>query len=137
MNTCDVFSSVVSDSLRAHALLHTRLPCLSPQLSESVQTHVHRVSDAMQPSPIQPSHLLLSPSPPAFNLSQDQGLSNESVLRIRWPKYWSFSLSISPSNECSGLISFRMDWFDLLVVQRTLKSLLQHSSSKALPFSVC
>ena len=57
--------------------------------------------------------------------------SNESILRIRWPKYWSFSFSISPSNKCSGLISFRMDWFDLLVVQGTLKSLLQHHSSKA------
>ena len=57
--------------------------------------------------------------------------SNESVLRIRWPKYWSFSFSISPSNEYSGLISFRMDWFDLLAVQGTLKSLLQHHSSKA------
>ena len=57
--------------------------------------------------------------------------SNESVLRIRWPKYWSFSFSISPSNECSGLISFRMDWLDLLAVQGTLKSLLQHHSSKA------
>ena len=60
--------------------------------------------------------------------------ANESVLRIRWPKYWSFSFSISPSNEYSGLISFRMDWFDLLAVQGTLKSLLQHDSSKALIF---
>ena len=76
---------------------------------------------------LQPSHPLLSPSP-ALNL-QHQSLSNESVLPIRWPKYWSFS--ISPSNEHSGLISFRMDWLDLLVVQGTLKSLLQHHSSKA------
>ena len=60
--------------------------------------------------------------------------ANESVLRIRWPKYWSFSFSISPSNEYSGLISFRMDWFDLLAVQGTLKNLLQHDSSKALIF---
>ena len=73
---------------------------------------------------IQPSHPLSSPSPPAFNLSQHQGFSNESVLPIRWPKYW--SVSISPSNEYSGLISFRIDWFDLRVVQGTLKSLLQH-----------
>ena len=90
------------------------------QLTELAQTHVHRVSDA-----IQPSHPLLSPPPPAFNLSQHQGLSNESVLHIRWPKYWSFSFSISPSNEYSGLISFRIDCFDLLAVQGTLKSLLQ------------
>ena len=67
----------------------------------------------------------------AFNLSQHQVFSSESALCIRWPKYWSFSFSISPSNEYSGLISFRIDWFDLLAVQRTLKSLLQHHSSKA------
>ena len=96
------------------------------QLLELTQTHVRRVSDA-----IQPSHPLSSPSPPAFNLSQHQGLSNESVLHIRWPKYWRFSFSISPSNEYSGLISFRVDWLDLLAVQGTLKSLLQHHSSKA------
>ena len=96
------------------------------QLLALAQTHVHRVGDA-----IQPSHLLSSPSPLALNLSQHQGLSNDSVLCIRWPKYWSFSFSISPSNEYSGLISFRTDWFDLLTVQGTLKSLLQHHSSKA------
>ena len=90
------------------------------------QTHVHRVGDA-----IQPSHPLLSPSPPAPNLSQHQSLSNDSTLRIRWPKYWSFSFSISPSKNHPGLISFRMDWLDLLAVQGTLKSLLQHHSSKA------
>ena len=90
------------------------------QLLESTQTHIHQVSDA-----IQSSHPLSSP-PPAFNLSQHQGLYNESALCIRWPKYWSFSFSISPSNEYSGLISFRMDWLDLLAVQGTLKSLLQH-----------
>ena len=67
----------------------------------------------------------------AFNLSKHQGLFQESVLRIRWPRYWSFSFSISPSNEYSGLISFRMDWFDLFAGQGTLKSLLQHHSSKA------
>jgi len=80
---------------------------------------------------IQLSHPVLSPSPPAFNLSQHQGLFKESVLCIRWPKYWSFSFSISPSNEYSGLISFRTDWLDLLAVLGTLKSLLQHHSSKA------
>ena len=96
------------------------------QLPEFTETHVHRVSDA-----IQPSHPLSSPSLPAPNLSQHQVFSNESVLCIRWPKYWAFSFSISPSNEYSGLISFRMDWLDLLAVQGTLKSLLQHHSSKA------
>ena len=96
------------------------------QLQEFTQTHVHRVGDA-----IQPSHPLSSPSPPAPNLSQHQVFSNESTLHMRWPKYWSFSFSISPSNEHPGLISFRMDWLDLLAVQGTLKSFLQHHSSKA------
>ena len=91
------------------------------QLPEFTQTHVHWVRDT-----IQPSYPLLSPSLPAFRV-----FSNESVLCIRWPKYWSFSFNISPSNEHSGLISFRMDWLDLLAVQGTLKSLLQHHSSKA------
>ena len=93
------------------------------QLREFTQTHVHRFGDA-----IQPSHPLSPTSPPTFNLSQHQVFSNESVLHIRWPKYWSFS--ISPSNEYSELISFRMDWSDILTVQRTLKSLPQHHSSK-------
>ena len=96
------------------------------QLPELAQTNVHQVSDA-----IQPSHPLSSPSPPASIFPSIRVFSSESVLRIRWPKYWSFSFSISPSNEYSGLISFRIDWFDLLAVQRTLKSLLQHHSSKA------
>ena len=101
------------------------------QLPEFTQTHVHWVG-----STIQPSHPLLSPSPPALNLSQHQGFSNESALHIRWQKYWSFSFSISPSNEHPELISFRMDWLDLLAVQGTLKSLLQHHSSKASIFLV-
>ena len=95
------------------------------QLLEFSQTHVHRVHDA-----IQPSHPLWSTSPPAPNPSQHQSLSNESTLCMRWPKYWSFSFSIIPSKEIPGLI-FRMDWLDLLAVQGTLKSLLQHNSSKA------
>ena len=97
------------------------------QLPEFAQTQVHRDSDA-----IQPSHPLSSPSPPAPNPSQSiRVFSNESALHIRWPKYWSFSFSTSPSNEHPGLISFRMYWLDLLAVQGTLKSLLQHHSSKA------
>ena len=86
------------------------------QLLEVPQMHIHWVGDT-----IQSSHPLLSPSSPTFNLSQHQGISNESILCIRWPNYWSFSFSISPSIEYSGLISFRMDWLDLLAVQRTLK----------------
>ena len=96
------------------------------QLPELAQIHVHPVSDAIQPShPLSPCLLLPSifPSIRVF--------SNESVLHIRWPKYWSFSFNISPSNEDSGLISFKMDWLDLLAAQGTLKSLLQHHSSKA------
>ena len=96
------------------------------QLPKFTQTHDHWVGDA-----IQPSHPLSSPSPPIFNLPQHQGLFREAALCIRWPKYWSFSFSISPSNEYSGLISFRMDWLDPLEVQGTLKSLLQHHNSKA------
>ena len=97
------------------------------QLPKLAQTHVQWVGDA-----IQPFHPLSSPSPPSFNLTQHQALSNESVLHIRWPKYWSFSFSISPSNEYPGLISLRIDWLDLLAVQGILESLLQHHSSKAL-----
>ena len=94
-------------------------------LPEFAQSHVHQVSDA-----IQPSHLLSSPSPLAFIFPSIRVFSNESIFRIRWPKYWSFSFSISPSNEYLGLISFRIDWFDFLGVQGTLRSLLQHCSSK-------
>ena len=85
------------------------------QLPESTQTHVHWVSDA-----IQPSHPLSSPSPPTPNPSQHQSFSSESTVRMRWPKYWSFSFSIIPSKEIPGLV-FRMDWLDLLAVQGTLK----------------
>ena len=96
------------------------------QLPELAQTPVHRVGDA-----IQPSHLLSSPSPPTFNFPNTRVFSNESVLHIMEPKYWSLSFSISSSNEYSGLISFRIDWLDLLAAKGTLKSLLQHHSSKA------
>ena len=96
------------------------------QLLELTQTHVYRVSDAIQPShPVIP--LLLPPS----TFPNIRVFSSESVLRIRGPKYWSSSFSISPSKEIPGLISFRMDWLNLLAVQGTLKSLLQHRNSKA------
>ena len=97
-------------------------------LPEFVQIHVHWISDA-----IQPSHPLLPPSLFAFSLSQHQEshhFSSELALCIRWSKYWSFSFSISPSNEYLGLISFRIDWFDFLAVQGALKSFLQHYNSK-------
>ena len=96
------------------------------QLPEFTQTHVHWVSNAIH-------HLILYRPlllPPSI-FPRIRVFSNESVLRIRWPKYWSFIFSITPSNEYSGRISFRMDWVDLLAVQGTLKSLLQHYSSKA------
>ena len=108
MSDCDSMGCRTSGFLVLHCLL------------EFAQIHVHWISDANPPS-----HSLSSPSPPAFNLSQHQGLC------IRWPKYWSFSFSISPSNEYSELISCRIDWLDLLAVQGNLKSFLQHHSSKA------
>ena len=116
--------SFVSDFLQSHGLQHARLPCLSPT-PELTQTHVHRVGDAIQPYP------LSSPFPSAFNLSQHQGLFQWVSSLHQVAKVWSFSFNISPSNEYSGLISFRIEWSDLLAVQGTLKSLLQHHSSKA------
>ena len=113
--------SVMSNSLRHHEPQHAKPLCV--QLPESIQTHVHWVGDAIQPShPLSP--LLLPPSIfPSISV-----FSNESALCIRWPKYWSFSFNISPSNKHSGVISFRMDWLDLLALQGTFKSLLQHHS---------
>ena len=112
--------------------LYDPMDCSTPgfpvlhHLPELAQTHAYWVSDAIQPSHLLSPLLLLLPSIyPSIRV-----FSNESALHIRWPKYWSFSFSISPSNEYSGLISFRIDWFDLLAVQGTLKSLLQHHSSK-------
>ena len=96
------------------------------QVLEFTQTHVHQVGDAIRHLILCLPLFLLPPIPPSIRV-----FSSESTLRMRWPKYWSFSLSISPSNEHPGLVSFRMDWLDLLAVQGTLKSLLQHHSSKA------
>ena len=115
----------MSDSLRPHGLQHARPPCPSP-----TPGHLPRLMsiESVMPS----NHLLLCCPlllPSAF--PSIRVFSSESVLRIRWPKCWSFSFSISPSNEYSGLISFRIDWFDLLAVQGTFKSLLQHHNSKA------
>ena len=97
-----------------------------PQLPEPTQIHVHCIGDATQPSHLLSSLLLLPSIFPSIRV-----FSSDSVTHIGWPKYWSFSFSISPSNEYSGRISFRIDWLDLLTVQGTLKSLLQHPSSKA------
>ena len=118
--------SVMSDSLRPHESQHARPP--SPSPTPGVHSNSCPSMESVMPS----SHLilcyplLLPPIPPSIRV-----FSNESTLRMRWPKYWSFSFSISPSNEHPGLISFRMNWLDLLAVQGNLKSLLQHHSSKA------
>ena len=117
--------SVVSDSLRPHGLQHSRPPCPSA----TPRVYSNSSIELVMPS----NHLILCCPlllPPSI-FPRIRVFSNESVLCIRWPKYWSFSFSISPSNEYSGLISFRMDWLDLLAVQGTLKSLLQHHNSKA------
>ena len=116
-------TSVQLLSLRPHDCSTPGFP-VHHQLPELAQTHIHRVGDT-----IQPSHPLSSPPFPTFNLSQYQDLFQWVSSSVRWPRYWSFSFSISPSNEYSGLISFRMDWLDLLAVQGTLKSLLQRLST--------
>ena len=117
--------SVMSDSLRPHELQHARPPCPSP--IPRVHNKPMSIESVMPSNHLLLFHpLLLLPSIiPSIRI-----FSNESALHIRWPKYWSFSFSISPSNEHPGLITFRMDWLDLLAVQGTLKSLLQHHSSK-------
>ena len=127
---CFVYISYQFNSVQFnHSAMFNPMDCNTPGFSvlhqylELAQTHVCRVCDA-----IQLFHPLL-PLPSIFH--SIRVFSNESVLHIRWPKYWSFSFSISPSSECSGLIFFRMDWLDFRAVQRTLKSLLQHHSSKA------
>ena len=118
--------SVVSDSLRPHRLQHARLPC--PSLSSGVLLKLMSIESVMPCNHLTLCHhLFLLPS----IFSSIRVFSNESGLHMRWPKYWSFSFSISPSNEYSGLISFRMNWLGILAVQGTLNSLLQHHSSKA------
>ena len=114
------------DSLQSHGLQHARLPCPPP--SPRACSNSCLIKSVMPSNHLILCHtLLLLPSIfPSIRV-----FSNESALHIRWPKYWSFSFSISPSNEYSGLISFRIDWLDLLAVQGTLKSFLQHHSSKA------
>ena len=112
-------------TLPPHGLQHVRLPCPSPS-PELAQTHVHRVGYAIQPSCPLPLILLLLSAFPSIRI-----FSSESALGIRWPNCWSFNFSINPSNEYSGLVSFKVDWLDLLAVQGTLKSLLQHCSSRA------
>ena len=118
VQSCPTLCDPMDGSMSGFPVLH--------HLLEFVQTHVHRVRDAIQPSHLCCPLLLLSSVFPSIRVC-----SNESVLPIKWPKYQSFSFSISPSNEYSGLISFRIDWFDLLAVQGILKSLFQYHSSKA------
>ena len=122
------FSSVAQSCLTLCDPMDCSMPGfpVHHQLPEHIQTHVHWVR-----YDIQLSHPLSSPSPPAFNLPSIRVFSNESVLHIRWPNYWTFSFSLSPSNEYSGLNPFRLDWLNLLDVQGTLKSLLQYDSLKA------
>ena len=115
--------SVVFDSLQPHGLQHASFP-VHHQLPELAQTYVHRIGDAIKPSHLCCPLILLPPILPSIRV-----FSNESVLHIKWPKNWSFS--ISPSSEYSGLIFLRIDWFDCLAVQGTLKNLLQYHSSKA------
>ena len=118
--------SVMSNSLRPHESQYARPPCPSPS---------PRVYPNSWPSSqwyLQPSHPLSSPSSPTPVPPSIRVFLKESILCMRWPKYWSLSFSISPSNEHHELISFRMDWLDLLAVQGTWKSLLQYHSSKAL-----
>ena len=117
--------SVMSDSLQSHELEHTRPPCPSPTPGDHSLMSIESVMPSSHLILCRPL-LLLPPIPPSSRV-----FSNESALRMRWPKYWSFSFSIIPPKEHPGLISFRMDWLDLLAVQGTLKSLLQYHSSKA------
>jgi len=125
INSVQFSCSVVFDSLRPHGLQHTRPPCPSPA------PRVYSNSCALSWC----CHLTISPCCPLLLLPSIfpsiRVFSSESVLRIRWPKYWSFSFNISPSSEYSGLLSFRVDWLDLLAVQGILKCLLQHHTSEA------
>ena len=114
----------MSDSLQPHGLQHARPPCASQ--TPRVYSNSCPLSQQCHPGISSCHPLLLLPS----NFPSIRVFSNESALRMRWPKYWSFSFNTSPSNEHSGLISFRMNWLDLLAVQGTLKNLLQHHSSK-------
>ena len=125
MTSVQFSRSVVSDSLWPHELQHARPPCPSP--APGVHPDSHPSSRWCHPA-ISSSVVPFSSCPQSLPASV---FSNESTLHMRWPKYWSFSFSIIPSKEIPGLISFRIDWLDLLAVQGTLKSLLQHHSSKA------
>jgi len=125
-NSVQFSRSLVSDSLWPHESQHARPPCPSP--TPGVHPGVSRPSSRWYHPAISSSVVPFSSCPQSSPASES---SNESTLRMRWPKYWRFSFSISPSKEHPGLISFRMDWLDLIAVQGTLKSLLQHHSSKA------
>ena len=124
-NSVQISHSVVFDTLWTQGLQHARPPCPSPT------PRVYSNSCPLSRWCFQLSHPLPSPSPPAFKFPSIRVFSNESALCITWTNCWSFSFNISPSNEYSGLTSFRMDWLDIVALQGTLKSILQHYSSKA------
>ena len=116
--SCPILCDPIDCSRPGFSVLH--------YIPEFAQTDVHQVNDAIQPSHCLSPLLILPSIFPSIRV-----FSNKLALRIKWPKYWSFNFSISPSNEYSGLTSFRIDWFDVLAVQGTFKSLLQYHSSKA------
>ena len=132
------YSVQLSSVAQSWPTLCDPMDCSTPGLPECITNSRSSLKLMSIESVMPPSHLILCrplPLPPSI-FPSITFFSNESALRIRWPKYWSFSFSFSPSNEYSGLISFRMDWLDLLAVQGTLKSLLQHHSSKASIFGI-
>ena len=126
INSVQFSLSVLSDSLWTHGLQHTRLPCPSP--TPRAYSHSYPSSQRCHPT-ISSSAIPFTSCLQSFPASRSFSMS-QFFIHIRWPKYWSFSFSSCPSNGYSGLISFKMDWLDLLAVQGTLKSLLQHHSSK-------
>ena len=133
MNSISHYSYCCCSAAKLCPILCNPMDCNAPgSLAFTISRSLLQFMFSESVMPPKPSPPLLLSSSPTLNLSQHQGLFNESALHIRWPKYYSFSFSISPSNEYSGLVSLRIDWFDLLAVQGTLKSLLHHHNSKVL-----
>ena len=131
MNSIYHYSYCCCSAAKLCPILCNPMDCNAPgSLAFTISRSLLQFMFSESVMPPKPSPPLLLSSSPTLNLSQHQGLFNESALHIRWPKYYSFSFSISPSNEYLGLVSLRIDWFDLLAVQGTLKSLLHHHNSK-------